>query len=109
MDRFLLPALQIGNILSQTNENEVRQALRELPSGLVRNLDLAIERIKNQDSQSQTRASLAIRTLTWLSHAQRTLTVSELQHALATKSGMDRFDPKNLLNRGRFVFADGKR
>ncbi|KAI9771567.1 MAG: hypothetical protein M1839_002760 [Geoglossum umbratile] len=93
---FLLPALQVGNILSQTNENEVRRALRGLPSGLVQNLDLAIERIKNQDSQSQTRASLAMQTLTWLSHVQRTLTISELQHALATMPGVDRFDPKNL-------------
>lgn len=93
-----MPALQFRNILSQTNESEVLQALRELPFGLIQNLDLAMEHIKLQDSQSPTRANRAMRTLMWLSHSRRPLTIYELQHALATKTGNAQFYPGNLVN-----------
>lgn len=57
-----------------------------------------MERIKQQDPQSQTRASRAMQTLMWLSHSKRALTTDELRHALAMKTGEARFDPGNLIN-----------
>ena len=90
MSRFLLPSLQVDNILGQTNPRQVREALRTLPSALVDHLDLTMERIKSQDSQGQPRTDLAMDVLMWLSHVKRPLTVNEMQHAIATISGMDR-------------------
>jgi len=80
-----LPALQIDNILGQTNSGQVREALRTLPDALVDNLNLTMERIK---SQGQPKANLAMKVLRWLSHVKRPLTVNELQHATATIPGM---------------------
>jgi hypothetical protein len=57
-----------------------------------------MERIKQQDPQSQTRASRAMQTLMWLSHSKRALTIDELRHALATKTENAQFDPGNLIN-----------
>jgi hypothetical protein len=90
VSRFLLPALQVDNILGQTNPRQVREALRTLPSALVDHLDLTMARIKSQDSQGQTRTDLAMGVLMWLSHVKRPLTVNELQHATATIPGMAR-------------------
>ncbi|KAH0536187.1 hypothetical protein FGG08_006926 [Glutinoglossum americanum] len=81
---FLIPALQINNILAQTNKVQVRKALDELSSGLTENLDLAMERIKAQDPRSKTRAELAINVLMWLSTVKRPLTIDELVHAIDT-------------------------
>ena len=96
--RFLLPALQINNILGQTNVGEVQHALDTLPSGLADNLAMTIERIKKQHSQSQTRSRLAFTVLQWLSTVRRPITTSELQHAIATRPGSSQLgaltDPK---------------
>ena len=96
--RFLLPALQINNILGQTNVDEVQHALDTLPSGLADNLAMTIERIKKQHSQSQTRSRLAFTVLQWLSTVRRPITTNELQHAIATRPGSSQLgaltDPK---------------
>ena len=87
--RFLLPALQINNILGQTNTDQVRAALKVLPSGLADNLAMTIERIRKQHGQNQTRSRLAFLVLQWLSTVRRPITTMELQHALATRIGME--------------------
>ena len=98
MHRFLLPALQINNILGQTNVDEVQQALETMPSGLADNLAMTIERIKKQQSQNQTRSRLAFLVLQWLATVRRPVTTKELQHALAARPGVRQLgaltDPK---------------
>ena len=98
MLRFLLPALQINNILGQTNVDEVQQALDTMPSGLADNLAMTIERIKKQHSQNQTRSRLAFLVLQWLATVRRPITTKELQHALAARPGIRQLgaltDPK---------------
>ncbi|CZR53536.1 uncharacterized protein PAC_03415 [Phialocephala subalpina] len=89
---LLLPALQIENILSQTNKTEVCDALETLPTTLADSLDLTLERIKLQSKHSKTRAKLALSVLMWLSTVRRALTVQELQHAIATKPGLYHLD-----------------
>jgi ankyrin repeat protein len=86
----------VGNLLSQTNESEVRRALRELPTGLMQNLDLTIDRIKQQSTQSHTRANRAMQTLVWLSTAKRSMTIDELRHALAIDAEASTLDHRNL-------------
>lgn len=85
---FLLPALQINNILGQTNLDEVRHALETLPRGLAENLAATIERIKKQHSESETRSRLAFLVLKWLSTVRRPITTQELRHAIATQPGI---------------------
>ena len=67
--RFLLPALQINDILGQTNIDEVRRTLKTLPRGLSESLALTMERIEKQHGQSQSRSRLALAVLLWLSMA----------------------------------------
>ena len=90
--RFLLAALQIANILGQTNEREIIRALDNQPSGLTANFDLTIDRIKKQDTQSNTRANLGLSVLLWLSSAKRALTARELQIAVAISPQEGRMD-----------------
>ncbi|KAL2399710.1 Ankyrin-1 [Exophiala dermatitidis] len=79
---FLLPALQIRTILDQITKADVRRTLRHLSTSLTEAFQSTINRIS---SLSLTRRDLAFRTLMWLSHAKRPLTVAELQHALALR------------------------
>lgn len=99
--RFLLPALQINNILGQTNVDEVRQALETMPSGLADNLAVTIERIKKQHSQNQTQSRLAFLVLQWLATVRRPITTKEFQNALAARPGERQLgaltDPKSFL------------
>jgi len=93
---FLLPALQIHNILGQTNKAQIRKALKYLPTGLADNLARTMDRIRAQHSQSRARADLALAILQWLSTAERQITTGELQHALAcTEEGLDLDDLTN--------------
>ena len=85
--RFLLPALQINNILGQTNVDEVREALEKLPTGLADNLSMTIERIKKQHNH-HSRSRLAFLVLKWLSTVRRPITTTELQYAIAAQPGV---------------------
>ncbi|KAK0641814.1 hypothetical protein B0T16DRAFT_461843 [Cercophora newfieldiana] len=80
---FLLPALQISNVLSQTTRKQVVVALETLPTKLGEALDLTMERIRTQSLDSDSRAKLALNVLMWLSTVRRPITPTELQHAIA--------------------------
>ena len=51
---------------------------------MINNLDLAIQRIKDQDQECDSRSELALNSLMWITTAKQPLTVAQLQHALAT-------------------------
>lgn len=86
---FLLPALQMNNILGQTNRSQIKKVLESLPSGLADNILATINRIKAQHTQSNARADLALKVLMWLSTVRRPLTAKELQHAIAVDTETD--------------------
>jgi len=90
---FLLPALQIRNILDQVTKAEVRRALTTLSTDLTQVFQTTMQRI---EALSATRRRLALDTLLWISHARRPLTVSELQHALAVRAEDTDLDLDNL-------------
>ena len=90
---FLVPALQIDFILSYSNDVAVREALSRLPSGFEANFDLTIDRMKSEDSRSDAMGQLVLKTLMWLSHVKRQLSINELRHALATKRGTTQLNP----------------
>ncbi|KAL6715324.1 hypothetical protein ACLMJK_007590 [Lecanora helva] len=86
---FLLPALQIQNIIHQPTKTKIRQALKDKPS----ELDVAFkDTIKRIENQPIGRAQLAMRALLWVSHAYRPLSKAELCEALAFQPGDTRLD-----------------
>lgn len=83
---FLLPALHIRSILDQITKADVKRTLMHLSTNLTQAFQSTIQRISNL---STARKDLAFRTLMWISHTNRPLTVTELQHAMALRLDTD--------------------
>ena len=90
---FLLPALQIRTILDQITKADVKRALLHLSTDLTNAFESTIQRVSNLPNA---RRELAFRTLMWISHARRPLTVLELQHAMALRFEDEDLDRDNL-------------
>ncbi|KFY89741.1 hypothetical protein V500_05530 [Pseudogymnoascus sp. VKM F-4518 (FW-2643)] len=92
---FLLARLHVDSLLDKTTKSKVRLMLKRLSSGeeaLDKAYDDAIKRI---DSQPEGCSTLAKRVLTWISYAERPLTIEELRHALAVEPGDTNLDTDN--------------
>lgn len=72
--------MQVDFVLGQSNIKGMRKALELLPLGLWANFKLTLDRIRALPHHSQ--RDLALRTLLWISHSFRPLTVKELQQAI---------------------------
>ena len=92
---FLLPVLQIKEILDQLTKADVRRALLHLSSDISEAFQSTICRIRGLSGK---RKDLAFKTMMWISHAKRNLTVGELQHALAVRMEDDYLDHENLIS-----------
>ncbi|EXJ74159.1 uncharacterized protein A1O5_02453 [Cladophialophora psammophila CBS 110553] len=79
---FLLPALQIKTILDQITRADVKRTLLHLSTDLTQAFQSTVQRISTLPTA---RRDLAFKTLMWLSHVRRPLTVRELQHAMALR------------------------
>ncbi|KAL2039110.1 hypothetical protein N7G274_008159 [Stereocaulon virgatum] len=90
---FLLPALQVENIVNQTTRSQVRRVLREKPKKLGAALGENLSRLKQQP---QSKSSLAMRVLMWLSHSRMPLSIEAVRHALAVEAGDAELDSGNL-------------
>ncbi|KAJ7779549.1 hypothetical protein B0H14DRAFT_2474413, partial [Mycena olivaceomarginata] len=88
---FLLAKLHIKTLQTKTTVRAVREALKILPEDLNHTYDAVLQRIDNQDGKN-----LANRVLLWISSAQRPLSVSELQEALAIELGTPALDADSL-------------
>lgn len=77
-----------------STKSERRRSLDTLPKGLFSAFEETIERIRDQ-GDPQSKHAMAV--LLWVSHAQRPMTVEELQHALAVREGEEFFDFDNVL------------
>jgi hypothetical protein len=93
---FLLPALQIEELLRNDTKAQVRQQLDNLSTNLH---DLYTATIRRIRSQPQGRQDIARRTLMWLSTSKRRLKVPQLLHALAIrlKDAVPNLDRDNIL------------
>ena len=82
----------MDSLLSKPTPGDIKKALKNMPRG-IGGLDTmheqAMKRIKDQDEELQ---ELAIKVLSWVTHAKRPLTILELQHALAVKDGTVELD-----------------
>ncbi|OBT65133.1 hypothetical protein VE03_04735 [Pseudogymnoascus sp. 23342-1-I1] len=89
---FLLARLHVDSLLDKTTKSKVRSMLKRLSSGeeaLNKAYDNAIKRI---EAQPEGCSELAKRVLTWISYAERPLTIEELRHALAVNPGDNDLD-----------------
>ncbi|KAG5655135.1 hypothetical protein KAF25_001908 [Fusarium avenaceum] len=103
---FLLAKFYLNELIGELSPNDIRSAIeafRKQSQGsgedqriqaLGRAYEQIMERINEQMPGMRT---LAMKALLWITWAKRQLTVSELQHALATKTGKSEFDHGDLI------------
>ena len=92
-NRFLLAQLYITSLADEPTERDFEQALQNLPTGLDKAYEQAMERI---ESQGEKRKKLAKKVLSWAVCSERNLSISELQHAVAVQSGKPDLDRKKI-------------
>ncbi|OPB45737.1 hypothetical protein A0O28_0093040 [Trichoderma guizhouense] len=93
---FLLAQLHFDQLTDCITRKAVMKTLKALPTGSNAydyTYNAAMDRINHQSSS---RRQLAIKVLSWITHAVRPLSVAELQHALGVEIGEDEFDENNL-------------
>ena len=78
--RFLLAQLHMDSLASKPNVRKIRDALGSLPTTVNSTYSETMARI---ESQSEEQVSLARSTLSWVTCAMRSLSLRELQCALA--------------------------
>ena len=94
--RFLLSQLYFESISTKTTLRKIKDALKNLPTGLKaydHAYDEAMKRIASQDADSK---DLARQVLSWITCAKTRLTPLGLQHALAVNDGDSEIDEENL-------------
>lgn len=94
---FLLAKLHMDSLKGKRTVKAVKAALQKLPSGsgsYDAAYDLAMERISDQSDDAP---ELARTVLTWVVHAGRPLTETELETALAIEVGEVELDPDNTI------------
>ncbi|KAF7365791.1 ANK-REP-REGION domain-containing protein [Mycena venus] len=90
---FLLAKLHIESLSNKNTIAAVREALKNLPKNIRDSYEIAMERIEAQSEEDRKTARSA---LTWITNAQRPLTVSEITAALAIEPGTRRLDEDNI-------------
>jgi len=95
--RFLLARLHVESLASAAalSVKHVRTKLQRLPTTLTATYDDAMLRIQNQEPD---RERLAFKTLAWVSYAFRSLSLRELQHALAIEPGDTELDEELMID-----------
>lgn len=95
--RFLLAQLHLDSLGDKTSPKAIKNALLKLPLGsnaLGQAYDQALKRIDDQEPGFR---QLANQILAWITHAQRPLTIVELQQALAIEEGEPQLDHENII------------
>ena len=94
---FLLARLHVESLASAASLTikHVRQKLQELPTTLEASYNNAMQRISAQEDDHR---RLALKTLAWVTHVVRPLSLRELQHALAIEPGDCELDEELLMD-----------
>lgn len=98
--RFLIAQLHMDSLAKKQNKRDIRQGYENLPKEINGTYDEAMKRISSQVDED---VQLAKQVLSWLLYAQRPLTVTELQHALATEPEARALDEEALPDEGLLV------
>ena len=98
MCRILLARLTFDSLVGQITRKAIRRALDNLSRGSS-SLDSAYdEAMKRIEDQHPARHDLAKRALLWIIHGQRSLSVAEMQQAVAIELGEPDIDPDNTVD-----------
>ena len=92
--RFLVAVLQIESLKHCISVKKLRQVVESLPSGLD---DLYRCTWRRIEAQTEDEVSLATTAIIWLTYAYQSLTVTELQHALAVSDNVEGFDEDDIV------------
>ncbi|OBT43608.1 hypothetical protein VE00_07037 [Pseudogymnoascus sp. WSF 3629] len=97
-EMFLLARLYFNLLLDQANEKGIQRMLEQFRTGSESNAyDHAYnETMSRIDRQSANASDLAKKTIGWIINAKRTLTVAELENALAVEIETSEFDETNI-------------
>ncbi|KAL8853005.1 MAG: hypothetical protein Q9221_002153 [Calogaya cf. arnoldii] len=101
---FLLARLHLDSIARATSAAALRASLQRLPRQMNTTYDEALQRIEDQDDEH---AALAKKVLAWILYASRSLTIVELQHALAAESTESSLgvDDEFIINADHIIYA----
>ncbi|SJL14209.1 uncharacterized protein ARMOST_17664 [Armillaria ostoyae] len=90
---FLLAGLHMDSLAQTTTPKILRVALGKLPDNMASAYDKTLERINSQGKYDR---ELAYCIFGWIAFTRCSLTVSELQHALAVEPDTTTLDPDNI-------------
>lgn len=95
--RFLLARLHVESLSSAAalSIKHVRKKLQSLPKTLAGTYDEAMQRIEAQEPDH---SAIALKTLAWVSYAFRSLSLGELQHALAIEPDSTEMDEEDIMD-----------
>jgi hypothetical protein len=105
--RFLLAELHLESLKTKTDIRSLRKALDILPEELDKTYEEAIERIQ---SQPEDESKLAMRVLSWITHAIRPLKVEEILYAIAVMNldpGDTTLDEEGLTDEAELITVCG--
>jgi ankyrin repeat protein len=94
---FLLARLHVESLASAAglSVKHVRKKLETLPNTLTGAYDNILQRIEDQEADHK---RIAFKTLAWVSYALRSLSLKELQHALAIEPGDTQLDEEMVMD-----------
>lgn len=97
VSRFLLAQLHVDALESAAGLTirHVRNKLNTLPTSLVTTYDQAMQRIEDQQLD---RKEVALKILAWVSYTFRSLSLKELQHAVAIRPGDTQLDQELIMD-----------
>ncbi|GFF95605.1 ankyrin repeat and SAM domain-containing protein 3 [Aspergillus udagawae] len=93
---FSLARLYLDSLKGKCSITAIKKVLNKFKTGSEVYENAYEKAMKQIQQQIGDRAELAKRVLAWLTFAERTLTLTELQHALAVVIGESSFDEENL-------------
>jgi hypothetical protein len=98
----------MDSLMSQPTLGHIKRALLRLPQG-VKGLDETYEQaMRRIEGQEEGYRELAKQVLSWVTHAKRALSITEVQHALAIRADMADMDKTSFLRlKSLVVYAPG--
>ena len=96
LPRFLLVALNIEAILSETSLGRRKRMLQKVVTTGVDLDNVYAQTLQRIREQKGDRSRLGMEVLMWVSHAERPLKIGELCHALAVEMDSADLDPENI-------------
>ncbi|KAF2467026.1 uncharacterized protein BDR25DRAFT_235946, partial [Lindgomyces ingoldianus] len=94
--KFLMATLSFNCLGSKTSVKATKEALKILPRGAGAYDAMYNEIMARFTDRESHRRELTLQALSWIVYAKRSLTTTELQHALAIERNSSALDPENI-------------